>query len=467
MNTAETDAGETAAPSSGLWSALAVRPSEVDQIRRLIVCSALVGFALVFFFSGSNALFLERVGADNLPWVYIANAPLVIVAGFGYALWSRRASTATVLQGSIWLLTASVAALWLWTITSDGQAASFALAVWFRFLFIFGLLGLWEIASAVFDVRQSKRLFPAVALGAMAAFMVGGALVSGLTALIGTVHLIAVSAGFFGLYALAFTRAIDGADFAAADESTPATPKEIVADRFSRNLAFMRSITILLIFVTEFIFYEQVAANFSSDESIARFLGIFMALATLAMVVCTAVVSAKYISRYGVGVGLATMPVGMIVMAVVLGLYGMVIGINVGFFALAVFANLANMVLANAIETPVGAVMYQPMPVERRMPVRVAVDGWLGSVAVLVTGVLLLVFDSLGFTDVRPFVWLLAAIGVVGLFVSRQLYADYRQALAEATTVAFSSAPAGGGEAGSSTGSADLLADLNGSERTP
>ncbi len=436
---------------------MAVRPAEVDQIRRLLICSTLVGFALVFFFSGSNALFLERVGADTLPWVYIVNAPVVIAAGFGYALWSRLSSTTAVLKGSSWVLAASVALLWLWNLSTDGLAAPFALAVWFRFLFIFGFLGLWEIASAVFDVRQSKRLFPAVALGAMVAFMVGGALVGLLTALIGTVHLIAVSAGFFVLYSLAFARAMEGADFAAADESTPATPRQIVSDRFSRDLAAMRSVSILLIFVTEFIFYEQVAANFDSDETIARFLGIFMAVATLAMVVCTAAVAGKFISRFGVGVGLASMPAGLATIAVITGLYGLLFGINFGFFALVVFGNLASLVLANAIETPVGAVMYQPMPVERRMPVRVAVDGWLGSVAVLAAGLLLLLFESLDFVSVLPFVWLLAAIGLVGVLLSRRLYDDYRHALADATTLAFSGAGSGGGSAGS----AELLADLD------
>jgi hypothetical protein len=443
---------------SGLWAALAVRPAEVDRIRRLLVCSTLVGFALVCFFSGSNALFLAEVGADQLPWVYLTNAPLMIAAGFGYAWWSRRASTATVLNGSVWLLVASVVGLWLWNVMSDGQAAAFALAVWFRFLFIFGFLGLWEIASAVFDVRQSKRLFPAVALGAMVAFMVGGAVIGGLTAIIATVHLIALSAVFFGLYAVAFARAVHGVDFTEADGSTPATPREIVSDRFSRNLAGMRSLSILLIFVTEFIFYEQVGETFGSDSSIARFLGVFLAVATLAMVVVTAAVAGRYISRFGVGVGLLTMPAGLAAVAVIMGLYGLVFGIDYGFFVLAVVANLINMVLTNAIETPVGAVMYQPMPIERRMPVRVAVDGWLGSFAVALAGLLLLAFEALNFATVLPFVWLLAAIGVAGIVVARRLYDDYRQALAEATTVAFSGT--GNGRLHSSARSIGLLADL-------
>lgn len=425
-------------PPSGAWAALAVRPGEIEQVKRLIISSILVGLALVCFFSGSNALFLDRVGAETLPWVYIVNAPIVILAGFGYAAWSRRSSTANVLQGSIWVLTATVVLLWLWTLITDGSSAPFALAVWFRFLFIFGFLGLWEIASALFDVRQAKRLFPAVALGAMVAFMVGGLLVSGLTTFLDTVHLIALSAVFFTLYGVTFDKAMEGADFTAADNGGPATPVEILSDRFSRNLAFMRAITILLVFIGEFVFYEQVAANFSSDETIARFLGIFMATATLAMVICTAAVSGRYIARFGVGVGLISMPAGLAIIAVAMGLYGIVFGIDFGFFALAVFGNLANMVLANAIETPVGAVMYQPMPAERRMPVRVAVDGWLGSVALLLAGLLLLAFDRLDFTSVLPFVWLLAGVGLLGVWLARRLYGDYRQVLARATTVAFS-----------------------------
>ena len=397
----------------------------------------LVGLALVNFFSASNALFLDEIGAEELAWVYIANAPLVIVAGLGYAAWTRRASTATVLNGSIVFLVLSVTVLWIWTATTSGPAAPFMLAVWFRFLFIFGFLGLWEVASAVFDVRQAKRLFPAVALGAMLAFMLGGAAVPVLASLIGTTHLLAVSAICFAGYAVAFRRAVGEAAFDEADATDPATPRQIISHRFSRNLAAMRSITILLIFVTEFIFYGQVEANLGGEESIARFLGIFLAGSTLAMVIVTATMSATYISRFGLGVGLATMPAGLLLSAVALLLWGVFVGVDRGFFVIAIAANVINMVLANAIETPVGAVMYQPMPPDRRMPVRVAVDGWLGSVAVLVAGLLLLGFEAADIDGELPFVWLLAAIGVAGVVLARRLYGDYRQALSEATTLAF------------------------------
>ncbi len=256
--------------SAKLSAALGVRSAEVEMVRRLFVAASLIGFALLFFFSGANALFLDAVGADALPWVYIINAPLVIAGGLGYAAWTRRTSTAAVLSASTWLLAGTVVALWVWNTASDGTAAPFAAAVWYRFLFIFGFLGLWEIASAQFDIRQSKRLVPLVALGTMIAFMVGGMLVSLVTSLLGTTQLLAVSGVFFALYALSFQRAVAHTDFSEADGTSPATPAQILADPYSRNLAAMRSITILLVFVAEFIFYEQVEANLTPSRELPR-----------------------------------------------------------------------------------------------------------------------------------------------------------------------------------------------------
>lgn len=421
-----------------LSAALGVRVEEIPVVKPLALAASLLGFALVFFFSASNALFLTDFGADDLPWVYIANAPLVIAAGLGYSAWSRRSSVATVLNTATIGISASVIALWIWSVVSSGSAAAFAIATWYRFLFVFSVLGLWEAASAQFDVRQAKRLFPVVAVGMMAAFMVGGALVSPLTALMGTRHLIAVSALFFVLYAAAFARAVRQCDFSGSDNAVPATPREIVSDPFSRNLAILRSITILLIFVTEFIFYEQVATTFTSDAAIARFLGIFMAVGTLVMVLITALVAGRYITRFGVRVGLMTMPAGLMICALAVGVYGAVRGTDTAFFGLVIFANFASLVLANAIETPVGAVLFQPMSVERRMPIRVAVDGWLGSVALLGTGLLLLAFDRFSFPNVVPFAWLLAAIGAAGIWSSVMVHRNYRDALEAATTLAFS-----------------------------
>lgn len=434
-----TDASLDASSASGVWALLGVRSDEVRAVRGLAGVSLLLGLALVAFYGSSNALFLTNYDIGVLPWVYIVNAAMVIVVGLLYSVASRRMALERVLVGSTVLIATSVLGLWLWATLSSGDVVSFFMAAWFRLLFIFAFLGLWEIASTIFDVRQAKRLFPAVALGAMVAFVVGGALTGVATAAIGATQMVLVSGLFFAVYAVGFARVLRVEMAATVPDSTPpAGPLDIIADRYSRLLAAMRSITILLIFVGEFIFYEQAAATFDDEESLATFLGVFIAASTLLMVIVTAAVAARYIAHFGMKIALITMPAGIGITALAAAVWGTFVGVDSMFFALVVCSMMANAVLSNAIETPVGAVMFQPLPSDRRMPVRVAVDGWLGSAALLVTGFLLLGFSAVDFDSVVPFTWLLGAVGLLGVWIAGRLYQGYKEALRSATTRAFS-----------------------------
>ena len=446
--------GDTAA-ASGVWGALGVRAHETRAVRGLFRASVMLGLALVSFYGSSNALFLTSYDIDVLPWVYIVNAVLVIVVGLAYSVASRHLPIGRVLVGSTVAFAASVLLLWLAAAVSEADAVAFVIAVWFRLLFIFALLGLWEVASTIFDVRQAKRLFPAVALGVMVAFVVGGMLTGVVTRAIGATHLLAVSGLCFALYAVGFGRVLHAEmSDAVPDSVPPAGPRDILADRYSRLLAAMRSITILLIYIGEFVLYEQAAAMFDDEGSLATFFGVFIGGSTLLMVIVTAVVSARFIAHYGIKVGLMTMPVGVGVTAAAAALWGALIGVDVVFFALVVLSTVTNTVLANSIETPVGAVMFQPLPTDRRMPVRVAVDGWLGSVALVAAGFLLLGFAALDFGSVVPFSLLLAALSAVGVVMARQLYGGYEHALRVATTRAFS------GEVAMSSALGDSSADV-------
>ena len=167
-------------------------------------CSAA---ALVLFYGSANAIFLTRFDVETLPWVYIVNAIVVIVVGLGYGAWSssRAGGPGPHRDGrrrwpsACWVCGSGPR-------VSDDDVVAFVLATWFRMLFIFAVLGLWEVASAVFDIRQAKRLFAAVALGMMLAFVVGGAATPMLSSWLGTVNLVGLAAVGFALYTVAFRR---------------------------------------------------------------------------------------------------------------------------------------------------------------------------------------------------------------------------------------------------------------------
>jgi len=421
--------------------ALSIRPDEVSRVRWLFVAALSLGFSLVLFYSASNAAFLARFSAGAFGWVYVVNGVVTIALGLVYSRYMRRVGTGQALVRAAALLAASVVVLWVLAITVDSDAVAFMLATWFRCLFIFSVLGLWEIASALFDVRQAKRLFPAVALGMMVAFVLGGAVTAPLTALIGTTHLLVASAVAMFVHALWLALVVrvpdHGAALLATQSVAPAGPADLLRSPFTRRLGEMRTVTILLIYLSEVVFYDQAAKRFETEESLAGFLGGYLAIMTLAMVVVGAVITAWWIRRFGVRVGLASLPVG----GLLLGLVGIIWVATVGtegsfFVAVAVMYGVVQ-ILVNAIEPPVGALLFQPLPSSRRMPVRVAVDGWLGSAALVLVGVLLLVLRVLPFDIVVPVLVAMTLVGLWGVRLAYLLFGMYRDLLRSSTTVGF------------------------------
>ena len=71
------------------------------------------------------------------------------------------------------------------------------------------------------------------------------------------------------------------------------------------------------------------------------------------------------------------------------------------------------------------------------MRVRLAVDGWLGSVALLFAGLLLLAFNALDSDSMAPYLFVVAAIALVGVVVAVLQYRDYVIALRGITTIGF------------------------------
>lgn len=439
------DDGREGGRSGGVVAAaLGVRPDEVVPVRGLVGASFLLGLALVLFYSSSNAIFLTRYDATALPWVYIVNAAAVIVIGLTYGAWSARVPVARALVVLAVAMTVGVAGLWMWATLSDDRIVAFVLATAFRLLFIFAVLGLWEIASAIFDIRQAKRLFAAVALGMMVAFVVGGMATPLLSSLLGTINLVGLAAVCFALYTVDFRRLLRRHQIGVGHDGSsaaPAGPVEILTDRYSRRMVWMKSVTILLLYVTEYVFYQQAAGTFETEASLAGFLGVFMGGMTVVMVLVTGLVSGRFISRYGIRSATLALPVGMLLIALPAGLYGTLVAVDTLFFAFVCVLLATDHVVGNAIGEPAGAVLFQPMPPQRRMRVRLAVDGWLGSAALLVSGLLLLAFNAMELGSVAPFLFVVAAISLVGVVVAVLQYRSYVDALHDVTTLGFADDP--------------------------
>jgi hypothetical protein len=405
-----------------------------------MVGSLLLGASLVLYYSASNAIFLTRYGIQKLPYVYIVNGVLVIAFGVCLAVLGRHVTFRTQALTLNLVLAASILAFWAGVEATGAHAVIFAMMAWFRLLFIYTTLGLWELSSRLFDIRQGKRLFSLVGLGIMLASVVGGALTPLLVALIGTVNLLLASAGFLGLYALSLSTILRDVN----DVHRPAARNRragigtMVRDRYTRAIFSLKICSVLTAYLVEYAFYQQASQRFHGQRSLAGFLGTFTAGTTLVMVLVGAFLTSRLIARRGVRGTLFLMPLAMMATSVVATAFGSFVGVGLMFFALVALAMFSNQVLEKAVYTPTLVLLFQPMPRERRLPVRVVVEGWLGSVALILSGALLLLIAALHPPNVVPYVALLAVVSSLFVLLSRKATSQYATALLRATTRGFS-----------------------------
>ncbi len=418
---------------------LGVRAHEVGRLRAVMVSSFLLGVSLVFYYSASNAIFLTLYGVQKLPYVYIVNGFLVIAFGVGLAFLGRHVTFRTQTLTVNFVLAATILFLWAGVRTSGSHAVIFVMMAWFRLLFIYTTLGLWELASRLFDIRQAKRLFSFVGLGVMLAAVAGGVLTPAIVAAVGTVNVLLLSAVFLGLYALSLSRILRDVNETRrnAKRYSRADLRHLARDRYTQTISGLQTFSVLTAYLVEYVFYEQASRYFPGEASLAGFLGTFFGGATLAMVLVTALLTGRLIASLGVRGTLFLMPLAMIVTSLAATAYGSVAGIDLVMFALVATAMFANQVLDKAVHTPAFVLLFQPIPRERRMPVRVMVEGWLGSVALILSGALLLFVASLHPPNIVPFVALLAVVSAIFLLLCRAATTQYGKALWRATRRGF------------------------------
>jgi len=427
-----------------LAAGLGVRSDEVARLRALMVSSFLLGMSLVLFYSASNAIFLTRYGIAKLPYVYIVNGFLVIIFGVGLAFLGRHVTFRTQTLVVNFFLAVTILALWAGIRATGSHAAIFAAAAWFRLLFIYTTLGLWELAARLFDIRQGKRLFALVGLGVMLAAIVGGVLTPVIVGAVGAVNLLLLSAAFLGVYALSLSGILRSVNDTRRDAKRNRREglAPLVKDRYVRSIFGLKTFSVLTAYLIEYVFYEQAARRFPGQQALAGFLGTFTGLTTLVMVLVSALVTGRLIASRGVRGTLFLMPLAMTATAVATTAYGALISVGTAFFVLVAATMFSNQVLEKAVYTPTLVLLFQPMPRERRLPVRVIVEGWLGSVALILSGALLLFVTWLHPPNVVPFVALLAVVSVAFLLQTREAVSQYTRALWRATSRGFAGARA-------------------------
>jgi hypothetical protein len=405
---------------------------------RLLLLAAqtvLLGLVSAFLVVPASALFLNRYGADDLPYTYLGAAVAGVLVSTAMRRAQRTLSLGVLAAVAIATILALLTAGWLILEIDNGLWVTYPLVVLFPVTIPVGFVLVGSQAGRLMDVREMKAYFPRVVAGFSVGLGGGALLAAWLVHRIGgPVTLLAVDAACAAAWlvvAVVTARqhsAVLLARPSVAPRSGTAAPKPTASLLSNRLVVAVFSYQVLSATVTQLLDYmvwERAAARYPDASDLARFQGIFGAVINVSALVFVVFFAGRLLTRIGVGASLAANPIGVLVVLCISLLTGFQGGFGATAFFLAVCTTqVVDLTLTDGTTRTSVNATYQALAPGDRLPAQTRVEGAGIPLAVGLVGILLLVFRAVSL-DVRAVAVVTLVLTVGWVLVSRSAAREY------------------------------------------
>ena len=257
-----------------------------------------------------DALFLARLPASQLPWMYLAIAAVAFGAS---RLESRRLERLFGSRGLALLLVGSAAVTFaFWLLGSPRYPwMLYALYVWSGLFGTMAAIRFWLVLSEIYTVTQAKRIYRVIGAGSVIGAIGGAGLAAVITMSLPAEHLLLAAAILIGLTAgpaLWLRRPMgDEGGFRGGPIPLREAFHVIREHPYVGPLAGLILSSTMAVTVADYIFKSAVAANVPADRLGEFFALLYMVLNLLALLVQLFVVG-PLLSRAGVHRALWVLP---------------------------------------------------------------------------------------------------------------------------------------------------------------
>jgi AAA family ATP:ADP antiporter len=179
-------------------SLLAIKKGEWSKTFLMFLYFFLVITAYYIIKPVRDSLFIEHLGAQNLPFVYLSDAVIVGIVVFFYSRFTISMESHRLSAISIGILISNLL-VFRWIHTFHWAWVSFIFYIWVGIFSILTVTQFWTCANDIFDPREAKRLFGLMGSGGILGGITGGLITSKITQYVGTENLMLVSAGVLAL----------------------------------------------------------------------------------------------------------------------------------------------------------------------------------------------------------------------------------------------------------------------------
>ena len=346
-----------------------LEPGDLPKVGPIAVAYALTLATIYVLKPARNALFLDRVGVDQLPWVLMLVA---VVGGLFVAVYGRLAAwvrTDRLVPTTFAALAGSLLAFRP-LLELEAHWVYFVFFVWVQ---VFGLLAtslVWLWANSAFDPRRARRVFGLIGSGGIVGAIVGGVFTGSFADELGTPNLLFVAGGLamLALFALRFAPRARDDRGDAGELNADAQPRggDGVARRLPRLLAVNAAVIAFVAVFVDIQFNQIVDQHYASAEAKAAFFGAFFAWVSGFSLVFQVVVTPWLLRRHGVGPALAVLPgaLGLGSLALLLG----------PVFPVATLPKAADGSFRHSIHKAASELLFLPIPERMKRRTKLFID---------------------------------------------------------------------------------------------
>ncbi len=455
MTRSDTKAGWPAARGVGWRRPLRrlgvdLRPGEGSPAALLFVCFFLIVTFQYTTKTVRQSTFIESLGAQNLPLVYLFQAicsyPILLV----YARLADRLPRHHLIAGTCGVVSASMLGFWwLFQLSSKWVPALFY--IWVSIIFVMTVSQFWSFANHELDPRQAKRLFGFIGAGGLLGGVAGGQ-VAALTANVlgGTYNVLFVAAAiiltvFVLIYVVqwrypASDERVAGAAGLGKLEEARGGFGTIRRSRHLQLIAGLMTVTVVVAQMVDLQFNWAAQNRFGGErEILTAFYGNFYSVMGISAFVFQLLFTARIHRTLGVGFAMRVLPgtmgAGTIALLVAASFF------PGGLIVAAGLLKIGENGLRYSLDQATRELLFLPVPSRARLKAKAFIDVFVQRGAKGLAALLLLpvTFGLMGALQVG---WISLVLILVWLGVIRAMRSEYvrsfRQGLRQRTVDAVS-----------------------------
>lgn len=267
-----------------------IRPEERREAALAFVTLFGILAAHMLLETARDALFLARLPASQLPWVYLAMAGVAVALSEGP--WRAPRGFLARHGLAVVLLVGAVVTFGFWALDlSAGAWRLRALYVWTGLIGTLTTLQFWLALGERYTITQAKRVFRVVAIGSVVGAVAGSAAARALSARLPAQSLVLAAAAVFALTAVGPALALQrpesaaGAGRASARGSVAGTLRMLRDNPYVTRLSALVLVATVALTLGDYVFKSAVARQVPKEQLGEFFATLYTALNGLALVV--------------------------------------------------------------------------------------------------------------------------------------------------------------------------------------